>query len=135
MFPILAICHKYNRNLCYVEIIDIKSRISNFQHYYCIFWPVYHMAPRSWRPDSSLWVTVPLSEVQPVPSEELIMSWSYSNQISGQPISVRSSPIVQGRDGGSRYGADNVTGFIFYPVLQSKINIYHPSDDKLCFKQ
>ncbi|XP_059172738.1 zinc finger B-box domain-containing protein 1-like [Physella acuta] len=47
---------------------------------------LYQMAPRSWRPESSLGETIPLNEVKPAMLEEMVLSYSYSGQISGQAV-------------------------------------------------
>ena len=64
------------------------------------------MAPRSWRPDSSLGEAVPLNEVKvdAVDSEtnlsytvETTYSYSYSGQIEGQPVDINTTPINSSR--------------------------------------
>ena len=50
------------------------------------------MAPKSWRPDSSLGDAVPLSDVKiDEPEEEMTMSYSYSGQMTGQATEWRPS--------------------------------------------
>ncbi|GFO16535.1 Zinc finger b-box domain containing protein 1 [Plakobranchus ocellatus] len=57
-----------------------------------ISYKLYKMAPKSWRPDSSLGEAVPLSEVKlEEPQEEMTMSYSYSGQMSGKATEWRPS--------------------------------------------
>ncbi|CAL1530576.1 unnamed protein product [Lymnaea stagnalis] len=52
---------------------------------------LYQMAPRSWRPESSLGETVPLSDVKFEMTEEMTLAYSYSGQIGGQATEWRPS--------------------------------------------
>ncbi|KAK3727242.1 hypothetical protein RRG08_049869 [Elysia crispata] len=57
-----------------------------------ISYKLYKMAPKSWRPDSSLGEAVPLTEVKIEElQEEMTMSYSYSGQMSGQATEWRPS--------------------------------------------
>ncbi|XP_046343129.2 zinc finger B-box domain-containing protein 1-like isoform X1 [Haliotis rufescens] len=60
---------------------------------------LYQMAPRSWRPDSSLGDVVPLDQV--AVDDETTISYTYSAQAQGQPITTSYSSIA-GEDNPSR---------------------------------
>ncbi|XP_046577893.1 enolase-phosphatase E1-like [Haliotis rubra] len=60
---------------------------------------LYQMAPRSWRPDSSLGDVIPLDQV--AVEDETVISYSYSGQAQGQPITTSYSSIA-GEDNPSR---------------------------------
>ncbi|XP_067670285.1 serine/arginine repetitive matrix protein 2-like [Haliotis asinina] len=52
---------------------------------------LYQMAPRSWRPDSSLGDVIPLDQV--AVEDKTVISYSYSGQAQGQPITTSYSSI------------------------------------------
>ncbi|GFR96426.1 zinc finger B-box domain containing protein 1 [Elysia marginata] len=68
-----------------------KSRAASAkEEKFKISYKLYKMAPKSWRPDSSLGEAVPLSEVKiDEPQDEMTMSYSYSGQMSGQATEWR----------------------------------------------
>ncbi|XP_012938442.1 uncharacterized protein LOC101863985 [Aplysia californica] len=56
-----------------------------------VSYKLYQMAPRSWRPDSSLGETVPVDQVRldAPEDEEITLSYSYSRQLDGHAVDVR----------------------------------------------
>ncbi|XP_064615199.1 uncharacterized protein LOC135479306 [Liolophura sinensis] len=85
------------------EIIPTSTRDKSKNSQYKISNRLYQMAPRSWRPDSSVSEAAAPSEVKVEQREqdgeqEVTLSYTYSGQVTGEPVQVHTGPVSPAQD-------------------------------------